>query len=139
MMSVSDGCLAASVPTRPQTSAVAHHGRAPAADRGDRDRHDGATVHRVLDRGVHAEDVDILERVITAEVAGTFFPAFAAVSADEPGIVAAGDEIGTVVQGGEKHVVLSPFTGVLMGMLALPGERVRAHQPVAWLTTEDGV
>jgi hypothetical protein len=29
--------------------------------------------------------------------------------------------------------VRSPFRGTLMGMLAHPGERLRAGQPVAWL------
>jgi hypothetical protein len=35
--------------------------------------------------------------------------------------------------------VHSPFTGELLGLLAAPGERVRAYQPVAWLTTADGL
>jgi biotin carboxyl carrier protein len=29
--------------------------------------------------------------------------------------------------------VTSPHTGFLMGLLALPGERVRADQPLAWV------
>ena len=54
------------------------------------------------------------------------------------GVVAAGDEIGLLVQAGDKHPVVSPFTGQLMRMLAMPGERIREHQPVAWLTITDG-
>jgi biotin carboxyl carrier protein len=42
-----------------------------------------------------------------------------------------------VVRNGEKHPVTSPFTGELLGLLAASGERVRAYQPVAWLTTAD--
>lgn len=86
---------------------------------------------------VVAEDIDVAERLVIAPVAGMFFPAFTEVSADQPGMVAIGDEIGVVVQTGEKHPVTSPFTGRVMGMLALPGERVRTHQPVAWLSIRD--
>ena len=84
-----------------------------------------------------AEDVSLDERLIVAPVTGTFFPAFTEVSTAHPGIVAAGDEIGVLVQSGDKHPVVSPFTGRLMGMLAMPGERVREHQPIAWLTLAD--
>lgn len=86
---------------------------------------------------VVAEDIDVAERLVIAPVAGMFFPAFTEVSADQPGMVAIGDEIGVVVQTGEKHPVTSSFTGRVMGMLALPGERVRTHQPVAWLSIRD--
>jgi biotin carboxyl carrier protein len=87
---------------------------------------------------VVAEDLGLDERLVVAPVTGTFFPAFTEVSAAHPGMVAVGDEIGVLVQSGDKHPVVSPFTGQLMGMLAMPGERVREHQPVAWLTTADG-
>ena len=87
---------------------------------------------------VVAEDISLDERLVIAPVTGTFFPAFTEVSAEHPGVVAVGDEIGVLVQSGDKHPVISPFTGQLMGMLAMSGERVRAHQPVAWLTTADG-
>ena len=53
-------------------------------------------------------------------------------------MVAVGDEIGVVVQNGEKHPVHCAFTGQLMGLMAAPGQRVRADEPVAWLTTADG-
>ena len=86
---------------------------------------------------VQADDLDLVERLVIAPAAGVFFPAFTDVSAEHPGIVAIGDEIGMLVQTGEKHLVTSPFTGSLLGMLAQPGERVRMYQPVAWLTTAD--
>ena len=83
---------------------------------------------------VHADDLDLVERLVVAPVAGVFFPAFTDVSAASPGMVAIGDEIGVMVQSGEKHPVASPFTGELLGMLAQPGERLRRYQPIAWLT-----
>ncbi len=86
---------------------------------------------------VVAEDVELPERLVISPVAGMFFPAFTEVSAEQPGMVAVGDEIGVVVQTGEKHPVTSTFTGRVMGMLAMPGERVRMHQPVAWLSIID--
>ena len=86
---------------------------------------------------VVAEDVRLDDRLVIAPVTGTFFPAFTDVSAEHPGVVAVGDEIGVLVQAGDKHPVVSPFTGQLMGMLAMPGERIREHQPVAWLTIAD--
>ncbi|HET9060601.1 MAG TPA: ACP S-malonyltransferase [Acidimicrobiales bacterium] len=46
-----------------------------------------------------------------------------------PQAVAIGDLVGRV-SGAE---VRSPFAGELMGMLAHPGERVQAGQPIAWL------
>jgi biotin carboxyl carrier protein len=84
-----------------------------------------------------AEDVNLLERLILAPRAGTFHPVNADVSRAEPIRVAIGDEVGVVIQLGEKHEIESPFTGTLLGLLVLPGERVRAGQPVAWLTTAD--
>jgi biotin carboxyl carrier protein len=99
----------------------------PAADRGRQVDLPPADV-------VVAEDVGLDERLVIAPVTGTFFPAFTEVSAEHPGIVAVGDEIGVLVQSGDKHPVLSPFAGQLMGMLAMPGERVREYQPVAWLS-----
>jgi biotin carboxyl carrier protein len=107
-------------------------------------RHPGCSV-TAADRGadrlvvaeVIAEDIDVPERLVIAPVAGMFFPAFTEVSAEHPGMVAVGDEIGVVVQTGEKHPVTSSFTGRVMGMLAMPGERVRTHQPVAWLSILD--
>lgn len=86
---------------------------------------------------VHAETVHVDERLIVSPVDGAFFPAFADLSPAHPGEVAIGDEIGVVVQTGEKHAITSHATGRLVGLLALPGERVRRYQPVAWLTVAD--
>jgi hypothetical protein len=81
----------------------------------------------------HAEDLHVDERLVTAPVAGLFHPLVFDVAPDDPLRIADGDEIGIIVRSGEKHPVSCRFTGLLAGMLVLPGERVRIHQPVAWL------
>jgi len=44
-----------------------------------------------------------------------------------------GAVIGNVQSLGASTPVRSPFEGLLVGMLALDGERVRPGQPVAWM------
>jgi hypothetical protein len=97
-----------------------------------------AVRHRATTHGVHAEQVHLEERLVVSPRAGVFFPAYTEIRPDETAMVAVDDEIGVVVQNGEKHPVHCPFTGQLMGLLAAPGQRVRAFEPVAWLTTSDG-
>ena len=80
-----------------------------------------------------AEDLHVDERLITAPVPGLFHPLAIDVPQNGPLRVFEGDEIGTIVQSGEKYPVTSHCTGYLIGTLVLPGERVRIHQPVAWL------
>jgi biotin carboxyl carrier protein len=50
-------------------------------------------------------------------------------------IVSVGQILGTVHSLDKEEPVESPFTGLLMGMLALDGERVRPGQAIAWLRT----
>lgn len=82
---------------------------------------------------VHGEHLGVPERVILAPALGVFRP----VEDDEvaPGgdVVTAGQVVGVVESSGRSLPVRSAFTGMLMGMLAHPGERVREGQPVAWL------
>lgn len=80
-----------------------------------------------------AESLSVPERLITAPTAGVFEPAPPDVVTCEGEIVYRGSEIGTIHQTGEAHPVESPFTGFFMGLLALPGERVRPGQPLAWV------
>jgi hypothetical protein len=103
------------------------------AESGDTD-----SVEAVVD-DCRAEEVHLFERLITAHISGTFHPTFSDITVDNPVMIAIGDEIGVLVQSGEKHTVVSPFTGLLMGLMALPGERVQVHQPLAWLTTDDSL
>jgi biotin carboxyl carrier protein len=48
-------------------------------------------------------------------------------------IVYSGQHMGTIEVTDGTVPVTSPHTGFLMGLLALPGERVRADQPLAWV------
>jgi biotin carboxyl carrier protein len=105
--------------------------------RGTRDLSGSAEVAGTAGVELGAEDVHVFERLIIAPASGTFHPSFPDVCPDQPAMIAIGDEIGVLVRSGEKHTVESPFTGLLIGLLVLPGERVLEHQPVAWLTTDD--
>ena len=44
-------------------------------------------------------------------------------------VLRVGDLVGTVAD----EDVRSPFAGVVMGMMAVNGERVTSRQPIAWL------
>src|SRR5215218_5438815 len=91
------------------------------------------SVVTALLRTSEAQDLNLEKRLSVAPTAGVFHPLVFDVTADDPLRVEAGDEIGIIVLSGEKHPVSSRFTGLLVGMLVLPGERVRIHQPLAWL------
>ena len=84
------------------------------------------------DLEVHAEDLHVRERLILAPVGGRFRPLPAEVTA-EGEVVAVGQAIGVVERMSDECTVMSPHHGWLMGLLALPGERVRPCQPVAWV------
>lgn len=77
----------------------------------------------------HGERLGVPERVILAPIAGSFRPIN-----DEPdGDIDEEQVIGFVEGQGQSAPVRSPFGGLLMGLLAHAGERVREGQPVAWL------
>jgi biotin carboxyl carrier protein len=77
----------------------------------------------------HGELLDVPERMIVAPSVGIFRPNVVA----DGDVVDAGEEIGVVEGPGSSTPVCSPFRGMLIGMLAHPGERLREGQPVAWL------
>jgi [acyl-carrier-protein] S-malonyltransferase len=91
----------------------------------------GNTALRAFASGHAGEHLYVSERVVIAPAAGVFEPAADGAApppgADEP--VEVGSLLGRV-SGAE---VRSPFEGRIMGMLAEPGERVKAGQPIAWL------
>lgn len=79
----------------------------------------------------HGEHLYVSERMVISPCAGIFQPTTTA-----PGTSAGGGEpieVGTIVGHIGDQEIRSPFAGWLMGMLALPGERVRPGQPIAWL------
>jgi len=79
----------------------------------------------------HGERLGVPERVILAPIAGSFRPL-----ADQAGNSNDIDEkqvIGFVEGQGHSAPVQSPFGGLLMGLMAHAGERVREGQPVAWI------
>lgn len=88
---------------------------------------------------IHPEgdDLRLPTRLIVAPEAGTFQPLPPETCTAEGEVVTAGVSLGTVESLGRSVPVTSAFGGFLMGMLALPGERVRAGQPVAWLHAID--
>jgi biotin carboxyl carrier protein len=72
------------------------------------------------------------ERVIVAPVVGVFRSFFEDDDAcGRP--VAVGQPIGAIQGIGVSTAVCSPFRGVLAGMVADDGERLRQGEPVAWL------
>jgi biotin carboxyl carrier protein len=87
---------------------------------------DTRTSVSVLEAG---EVLGVLERVVVAPSRGVFTP----LDPSEGELVEAGQAIGTIESSGEAVEVRSPFTGLLMGMLAHEGERLREGEPVAWL------
>lgn len=81
----------------------------------------------------HGEQLVVPERVILAPAVGVFQPSPAEAESAEGNLVTEGQVVGVVEARGMAHPVRSAFTGLLVGMLAHPGERVRKGQPVAWL------
>jgi biotin carboxyl carrier protein len=82
---------------------------------------------------IHADEVQVPERLIVAPAGGVFrsLPAEAVTAEGE--IVEAGQAIGVVERLADGVTVVSPHAGLLMGVLVLPGERVRELQPLAWV------
>ncbi len=79
----------------------------------------------------HGERLGVPERVIIAPTAGRFQPVShgAADGVD----ISEKQVIGYVEGHGQSVPVTSPFRGLLMGLMAHSGERVREGQPVAWM------
>jgi hypothetical protein len=87
--------------------------------------------------GCQAESPDVVVRLITAPGAGAFVPGECQPTTPDGVPITAGDPVGLLVRLGGTDPIRSPFTGVLRGLMALPGERVRRHQPLAWITVAD--
>ena len=81
---------------------------------------------------VQGESLTVDERVIVAPSVGVFRPLFGHDVACGQN-VAAGQAVGVIEGPGVSTPVRSPFQGVLAGLLAHDGERLRQGEPVAWL------
>jgi hypothetical protein len=82
---------------------------------------------------VQGERLLVLERMIVAPAAGVFRPTEPEIVTCEGEFVEEGQAVGVLHGPGSEVLVVSPFRGFLMGMLAEPGQRLREGQPVAWL------
>ncbi len=95
--------------------------------------HSHASVHQ-------GEQLSGADRVVVAPAAGVFTPVEALAAVPGPGALSAGGtasgptvEVGMTVGTVSGAEVRSPFGGVVVGLLAHPGERVAPGQPIAWL------
>jgi [acyl-carrier-protein] S-malonyltransferase len=82
----------------------------------------------VFPKGV-GEHLYVTERLVVSPCAGIFVPR-EGLAIDHH--VAVGDVVGRVAE----EEVRSPFSGIVMDLMALDGERVTARQPIAWLRTK---
>ena len=90
-----------------------------------------------LETVLPGEHLDVLERVVVSPATGRFTALPPQTVTTEGEIVLRGQAVGTIDGPGGAVSVQSPFTGFLMGLLALPGERIREGEPVAWLRTTE--
>ena len=82
---------------------------------------------------IQGERMYVPERLVVAPSAGVFHRLAPESLTAEGELVAPGQSIGVIENSGVSTPVCSSFEGLLMGMLAEPGQRLRAGQPVAWL------
>jgi len=94
-------------------------------------------VSPVTESVLSGEHLDVLERIVISPATGTFTAMPPETVTAEGEIVVRGQVVGTVNGPGGPVQVESPFTGFLMGVLALQGERVREGEPIAWLRTTE--
>jgi biotin carboxyl carrier protein len=81
----------------------------------------------------HGERLLVPERMIVAPAVGVFRALEPEIVTCEGEFVEEGQAIGVLDGPGSEVLVVSPFRGFLMGMMAEPGQRLREGQPVAWL------
>jgi biotin carboxyl carrier protein len=80
-------------------------------------------------RELEGERVAMIERMIVAPSVGVFRP----LGVETGTTVTIGEIVGVVEGPGTREPVRSAFDGVVMGVLAHSGERMRVGQPVAWM------
>lgn len=81
------------------------------------------------------EHLFVHERLVVSSATGLFSP----VSGDEPDAAVPGSpmDVGALVGRVGDQEIRTPFAGTLMGVLAIPGERVTVGQPIAWLRMDE--
>ena len=77
---------------------------------------------------IEGEHLFAVERLVVSPGAGVFAPDATVTSGT---VIKVGTVIGTV---GDREV-RSPFAGRVENFIAVEGERVTTHQPIAWLRT----
>lgn len=77
----------------------------------------------------------IRERVIVAPRTGRFRPLPPEVFTTEGEWVEPGQAIAEIAVGDDNVTVTSPFSGWMMGMLALPGQPVHAGEALFWVSS----
>lgn len=86
-----------------------------------------------MERHLHqGERPAVTERMIVAPAVGVFRPLLGDHHEEEL-VLDVGQPIGILSGPGTEVEVCSPFSGLLMRVLARPGERLQEGQPVAWL------
>lgn len=79
------------------------------------------------------EVIEIAERVVISPATGRFHPNPPETFTTEGEWVARGQVVAEIHNGVERVPVVSAFTGWMMGMLALPGQPVRAGEQLFWI------
>jgi [acyl-carrier-protein] S-malonyltransferase len=78
---------------------------------------------------IEGEHLFAVERLVVSPSAGVFTPSNSI-------NVGSTIEVGTVIGSIGPIEVRSPFAGVVQNFIAVQGERVTTHQPIAWLRTQ---
>lgn len=74
------------------------------------------------------EQIDVTERVVASPAAGTFMPL-----GRELRHVDVDDLVGHVQTSGSLVAIRSAFRGLVVEVVASPGQRVQPHERIAWL------
>lgn len=82
----------------------------------------------VAPSAIEGEHLFAVERLVVSPTAGVFTPVTTLSVGDKV-------QVGTVLGAVGETEVRSPFAGVLQNFIAVEGERLTSHQPVAWLRT----
>lgn len=75
----------------------------------------------------------IREKVVVSPATGKFLPHPPEIFTTEGEWVQEGQTLGEVLIGNDMITITSPFTGWMMGMLAVPGQPVRTGEHLFWI------